>query len=518
MADNIIGIDLGTTFSCLAQLHPTGHPTIIPNKEGDRTTPSILYFPHSPPPDRYVGQFAKNMVEDLDFKGNDYVSNVKREMGNNGFKISVHGKQYSAPELSGFILEKLLRDAEERIGKIKHAMITVPAYFNQEARLSTKKAGSLAGLETVDLINEPTAAGIQYARKHNSDGMFMIYDLGGGTFDVTILEISKNGKTTTICASEGIRKLGGVDFDNILLEWLKEQFRDQTECELISTEKDVFKYLKKCEETKRVLSGMPNGNIRCFSNEIGSVNIRLSREVFEDLIQGLIRQTITESRRALNKAGLGTESLDGIVLVGGSTRIPLIAQTLKREFGLKIIKSLNVDECVALGAAYSCAYRAKEIPFTASVKKPKRQPKPVIQVPELLEETLKEVVITEICNHSFGLVVWKEDLGQSSNLVLLKKGTEIPSMLTKVCQTTVKNQQKISIIVTQGNSNTNDIKDVHIIFNGEMRLPQRSFFNPRPLGCEIQVTYSYDNNQIMHCSFLDVHSGKEFEIDIDTRK
>lgn len=319
---NIVGIDLGTTMSAIAALNSVGKPEIIPNKDGGRITPSVIYFESDS--NVLIGDEAKNMAAT---DPNLVAKEFKREMHNDAYRFNVYGKSYTASELSSFILKKLAQDASKQIGPINDVVISVPAYFKENQRKATIQAGQLAGLNVIAIINEPTAAALYYASVNDVKGKGLIYDLGGGTFDVTVTQT--DGKDIQIIASAGDHHLGGVDFDNAVLEIIEKKYNKETGGKLYSDESEKQEFLLLAEEIKKSLSSRPVVKQK-LSGEAGKVTIEVTQSEFEEKISTFISRTELLVEQALDEANCEESDIDYILLVGGSTRIPSIQKSIKK--------------------------------------------------------------------------------------------------------------------------------------------------------------------------------------------
>ncbi|MGG2018436.1 chaperone protein DnaK, partial [Bacillus sp. S10(2024)] len=343
----IIGIDLGTTNSCVAVMEG-GEPKVIPNPEGNRTTPSVVAFKNE---ERQVGEVAKRQA----ITNPNTIMSVKRHMGTD-YKVEVEGKNYTPQEISAIILQNLKASAEAYLGEtVTKAVITVPAYFNDAERQATKDAGRIAGLEVERIINEPTAAALAYGlEKQDEEQKILVYDLGGGTFDVSILELADG--TFEVISTAGDNRLGGDDFDQVIIDHLVAEFKKENNIDL-SQDKMALQRLKDAaEKAKKDLSGVTQTQISLPFISAGAagplhLELNLTRAKFEELSANLVERTLEPTRRALKDAGLSASELDKVILVGGSTRIPAVQEAIKRETGKEPYKGVNPDEVVALGAA-----------------------------------------------------------------------------------------------------------------------------------------------------------------------
>ncbi len=344
----VIGIDLGTTNSCVAVMEG-GEPTVITNQEGARTTPSVVGFAKNG--ERLVGQLAKRQA--VSNPENTIIS-IKRHMGTD-YKVTVEGKSYTPQEISAMILQKIKADAEAYLGEpVKQAVITVPAYFTDAQRQATKDAGAIAGLEVLRIINEPTAAALAYGVDKDEDGKVLVFDLGGGTFDVSILELGDG--VFEVLATSGNNHLGGDDFDQRIMNYLIEEFKKETGIDL-SNDKLADQRLKEAAEKAKIeLSGVASTNINLpfiTADATGPkhLDVTLTRAKFEELTADLVQATIEPTRKAMQDAGLSASDIDKVLLVGGSSRIPAVQEAIKKVLGKEPTKNVNPDECVAIGAA-----------------------------------------------------------------------------------------------------------------------------------------------------------------------
>uniref|UniRef100_UPI002FE35DF7 molecular chaperone DnaK n=1 Tax=Thermodesulfitimonas autotrophica TaxID=1894989 RepID=UPI002FE35DF7 len=356
--EKILGIDLGTTNSCMAIMEG-GEPVVIPNAEGGRTTPSVVAF--SKTGELLVGQVAKRQAV---VNPERTVMSIKRHMGSN-YRVKIDDKEYTPQQISAFILQKLKADAEAYLGeKITKAVITVPAYFDDAQRQATKDAGRIAGLEVLRIINEPTAAALAYGLDKEATQTILVFDLGGGTFDVSILEIGEG--VFEVKATSGNNRLGGDDFDQRIIDYLVAEFKKETGIDL-STDRMAMQRLKEAAEKAKIeLSGVTATNINLpfiTADATGPkhLDLTLTRAKFEELTADLVEKTMGPTRQALQDAGLGPEQIDKILLVGGATRMPCVQEAVRRFFGKEPHKGINPDECVAIGAAIQAGVLAGEV-------------------------------------------------------------------------------------------------------------------------------------------------------------
>ncbi|MFT5466294.1 MAG: molecular chaperone DnaK [Verrucomicrobiales bacterium] len=466
-----IGIDLGTTNSALAYVREDGNPEIVPNTDGERLTPSVVYFDNHDGI-KLVGSAARD--------GGDpsrTVHNIKRMMDDPRYHFEIDDKQWSPTEISALILAKLKRDCEQIIGPVGDVVITVPANFNELARKNTITAGKIAGLNISRIVNEPTAAAIYYAQMKQIEGRVLVYDLGGGTLDVTILEVIDGN--IDILLSEGARHLGGTNFDEQLLKILAQEYQKKNRAELFVNERQRRRALSVAEDAKRMLSKVRQISETIGNDEDGIARVEITREAFEESISRLLTRTVMLVEQALDSVGLTERDIDHVVLVGGSTRIPKVQEILKKMFGYPPMTCGNVDECVALGAAL----------FAKNHRK-----------------------ISEVCNHGYGTLAIIEDAksgaGKFQNSIVIPKNTPIPCAMSQTYMTSEDNETLIEVEVTQGEDT--DPKYVDIIGKISLDVPPN-----RPAGCEITVAYTYDENQRVSARIIDKDSGKSKEVDIE---
>lgn len=464
-----VGIDLGTTLSGLAYLKPDGNPEIVPNADGERLTPSVVFF-DAHEDVKLVGSAARDGGEP-----DRTIFQIKRHMDDPEHLVEIDGKKWTPAEISALILSKLKRDCSKICGDITDVVITVPANFNELARKSTIAAAEMAGMKVRRLVNEPTAAAVYYAHSQGVKGRILVYDLGGGTLDTTILDVE--GDNIKILTSEGARHLGGSNFDDILLDAYAEQYKKQTGADLFSDERHRRRVLQATEDAKKMLSKLQRVNDTVANDQnSGIARIDLSREHFEKLIRNMLTRTVLLVEQALDSAKLKPSDIDHVVLVGGSTRIPKVKTILEKMFG-KVPKSCgNVDECVALGAALFAKKSAK---------------------------------IQEVCNASYGTVAMvynaKTKEEKLMNSVVIPKNSPIPCSRTQVYQTSEDNERIIEVDITQGEDE--DAKYVDVIGRITLDVPAG-----RAKGCEIAVTFSYDENQRVRALIVDKQSGRSKEV------
>ena len=486
---NIAGIDLGTTYSTLAILNSIGKPQIVPNADGERLTPSAIYFDEDDSETIRVGIEAINSR----YVNPDRVVRwIKRYMGDPDFKKTIDGHDWTAPELSSLILKKLKQDAEAEHGPIQDVVISVPAHFDEVRRKATMDAGTMIGLNVIGIVNEPVAAALYYATSNQVDGKVMVYDLGGGTFDITLLDVK--GHNMNIICSQGDHALGGVDFDRIVLEMLKQYYQDHMSTDFITTSEEQAKYEDEAEDIKKTLSRRQVAK-KLLYGPAGSLKIEVTREMFENAISSSLARTDLLVKVALDEANLKPSDIDHVLLVGGSSRIPAVHRRLEAMFGFPPKASVNVDECVALGAA-----------LQAGLTLLRQDPKAVSAG---VASGLSDVKLTDVCNHSYGTICAPLDAETGErvveNRIILKKNTALPCEQTQTFYTLYEGQRELTATITQGEDT--DPEYVHIIGTKTFELPAN-----RPAQQPVEITYSYDLNQRMHCRFKDVNSGQILEV------
>ena len=471
----VVGIDLGTTNSCIA-VQEGDQTTIIANSEGMRTTPSVVAFTKDG--ERLVGQLAKRQAI---VNADHTIMSIKREMGTD-YRVDIDGKKYSPQEISAMILQKLKRDAEDYLGEpVTQAVITVPAYFTDAQRQATKDAGTIAGLEVLRIINEPTAACLAYGENKKEEHKILVFDLGGGTFDVSILDVGEG--VFEVLATAGDNRLGGDDWDNRIVDWMTAEFKKSEGIDLKNDRMAMQRLREAAEKAKVELSSMTETTISLpfiTANQSGPkhLEMKLTRAKFEEMTADLMDRTITPTKRALEDSGLKAGEVDKVLLVGGSTRMPMVQKKIVDLLGKEPTKGINPDECVAAGAAIQGA---------------------------ILKGDHKDIVLVDVTPLSLGL----ETLGGVFTKVI-ERNTAIPVSKSQVFTTAANNQTQVEILVLQGERSmaADNVKLGQFVLDG---IP------PAPRGIpQIEVTFNIDVNGILNVSAKDKGTGKAQKITIQS--
>ena len=469
----VIGIDLGTTNSCVAVMEG-GEPVVIANAEGARTTPSVVAFGKSG--ERMVGQVAKRQAIT---NPDRTVSSIKRQMGTD-FKVTIDDKKYTPQEISAMILQKLKADAEAYLGeKVTEAVITVPAYFTDSQRQATKDAGKIAGLDVKRIINEPTAAALAYGIDKEADQKVMVYDLGGGTFDVSIIEMGDG--VQEVLATAGNNRLGGDDFDQRIIDWMVDEFQKSNGISLKGDKMAMQRLKEAAEKAKIELSGVTSSDINLPYITVDAtgpkhLELTLTRAKFNELTADLVEATMGPVRRAMGDSGLSTGDIDKVLMVGGSSRIPAVQEAIKKFIGKEPFKGINPDECVAIGAALQAGVLGGEV---------------------------KGLLLLDVTPLSLGI----ETMG-GINTKIIDRNTTIPVKKSQIFSTAADNQPSVEVHVLQGEREFAKDNKTLGVFHLDGILPARRGVP------QIEVTFDIDANGIVHVSAKDLGTNKEQSISI----
>lgn len=475
-----VGIDLGTTYSAIAIVGPNGRPEILANRDGERTTPSVAFFQDDG--SVLIGTMAKRSAAVAPL---DVVDFVKRQMGNPDWKFdTTNGRQLSPEEVSALILKRLKEDAELYLGdgEVTDAVITVPAYFDDAKRRATRDAGKIAGLNVLRVLNEPTAAALAYGAEAQQDGTILVFDLGGGTFDVTVMRIK--GDVYDVIATDGLHELGGKDWDDRLMGWLNDEFQNQGGPDLTESFESEAGLRDRAEAAKRTLSQAPSTKVVLGAGGV-TKTVTVTREEFENLTADLLNQARDMTISLVEETGLGWENIDHVLLVGGSIKMPMVARMLEDIAGKPPLRSGNPDELVALGAGIQAAVESPR-PDTPSPK----------------------IVVRDVTSQGLGVLANDRATSQTRNFILIPRNTKIPAKAADVFETVGDGQTELRVIVTQGDDD--DPSFVKQIGEQALTIP------PYPKGAPIKLEFAYDIDQTVSIAVFDLTSDSSlgsFEVD-----
>lgn len=491
-----IGIDLGTTYSALAIINSAGSPEVVPNSDGERTTASAVFFPDQQ--NTIVGQIA---VEQSESQPDRVARWMKRHMGDPQWRFDCGGHSLSAVDLSALVLRRVVQDASTVVGPIRDVVITVPAYFDEFRRKATMDAGTRAGLNVLRIINEPTAAALAYASTNKVRGKCLVYDFGGGTFDVSIVDI-KSASDVQVVATGGDHRLGGHDLDRALATELAKRFERAKAIPLIGDRDSgqESRLMNRAEEIKRVLSRLHEKRGELLARGAHSWSTDVSRVDFEQLILPMVARTEMLVDATLEDAQLRPSQIDHVILVGGSTRIPSVVRMLETKFGKPHTPGVSPDEAVALGAAIQCALIMSQSRGSASSLAP------------VIREKFQDARCTDVTGYGYGTIYLDVNATPpvQRNSIIIPKNSNIPCEHESTFYTMTEDQASIEMTITQGDELDPDF--VNVVIRDTMELPT----GHGDAGREIRVVYSYDANGRMHAAFKHPASGRERKFDLET--
>lgn len=494
----IVGIDLGTTYSAVSYMYEDGKPRILENQDGEKTTPSVVMFQNFGGDDEpLVGTQAKQQAK---LMPEDMVQYIKRFIGDPNWKFdSSSGKSYSPEEISAIILKRLKTGAELALGKeVTHAVITVPAYFDDVRRTATRNAGKIAGLEVVRVLNEPTAAALAYGFSSDNDGMILVYDLGGGTFDATLMK--KNGDNYEVLATDGDRNLGGFDFDNLIINHVYDHLSDKgIDTDDISAEMEA-EIREKAEQAKRALSSVDSTLIHLVVNK-QPIRIELTKEKFDELATSLVKRTIEITEDVLDESNVSWSDLDKVLMIGGSTRMRIIKETLEEKSGKELKYEINPDEAVSLGAAVQAGIELVRL---------SKGELDGVEVTEEIINSVENVNVEDVTSQSLGTIAVDGDTGKHYNCILIYRNSKIPAG-GESNFLTLGRTSRVKFEITEGDDT--EVKYVTVL--GETIVDMgRIVEKDHPLTLKL----SYDIDQTIYGEIFDGENGKllkTFEINRD---
>ena len=481
-----VGIDLGTSYSCIAYIDNTGRPQVIPNKDGENITPSVVAIQEFD--GKEVVEVGTWAYETWGFDKTKAHARFKRQMHETDLEIQLGKNTYTPSDLSSFVLKKLVQDVKDQLGEIEEVVISIPANFSNEAREATLRAGDLAGLKVNFIVNEPTAAALYYSflNQEALDGIYAVYDLGGGTFDFSVIEVKDN--EVNVLNSDGIQKCGGDDFDKLLYDIIVDKYYEKTQDEI----NDLDFNLTHAEKAKRSLTSKEKALVK-----VGKEIIEITREEFNEAISSLVLQTKVTVEKTINDSGVDFSDVLEVYMVGGSTRVPLVQETIASIFNKQPVQTVNPDEVVALGAALYAGIRGDQTKLNEAGKM-----------------SLSKIRVQDISNKCFGTVVLNLDYEQV-NSTLIYKGDKIPTSYTSTYFIINNLQETVRVQITESIVPEENIDFVRIIWEGDLELS-----NPKEVlaGDPVEVTYSYDLNQVMNCEFTEKRSGVSKKVKLDMKK